>query len=126
MPGFRDPDLAHRVEALSAEALDGFPFGVIRLSADGHVVLFNATERSQSGYKGRPAIGLNFFTQIAPCMDTPEMRGRIEAARARGTVDIEVGWIGDFADRTREMTIRVQSASDGGLWVFLTREDLPA
>jgi hypothetical protein len=48
-------------------------------------------------------------------------RGRIEAARVRGTLDIAFSWIGDFADRGREMRVRIQSASDGGVWIFMQR-----
>lgn len=56
-------------------------------------------------------------------MDTPGFRGRIERARASGRLDLEFGYVGDFADRERELTVRVQPSSDGGIWIFLRRED---
>jgi photoactive yellow protein len=123
LPGFDNANLAAEVEALTAEDVDKLPFGAIRLDAGGIVRLYNATERRQSGFKARPAISLDFFAEIAPCMDNPEFKGRIETARKAGTVDIEMGWIGDFADRNRELTVRIQSASDGGLWLFHRRDD---
>lgn len=66
-------------------------------------------------------MGLNFFTQIAPCMNTPELRGYLAEGLAGGSLDIEFNHIGDFADRDREICVRVQSASDGGMWLFLRR-----
>jgi photoactive yellow protein len=118
---FQDRDIAAKVEALSVADRDSLPFGVIRTDAKGVVVFYSQTERTQSGYKSRPALGLNFFLDMAPCTNAAGFRGRIEAARARGMVDIEFGWIGDFSDRERELTVRVQNAADGGLWILINR-----
>jgi photoactive yellow protein len=119
---FSDLDLAKAVEALSDEQKHELPFGVIKLDDKGVVTFFSATEARQSGYKQRPAVGLDFFLSIAPCMGTPEFKGRVEEARRHGAVNIEMGWIGDFDDPDREMVVRIHSASDGGLWIFLNRE----
>jgi photoactive yellow protein len=120
---FSNPDLVKAVEALPDEQRHALPFGVIRLDDKGVVTFFSATEARQSGYKKRPAVGLDFFLSIAPCMGTPEFKGRVDEARRRGAVDIEMGWVGDFDDPNREMVVRIHSASDGGLWIFLNREE---
>lgn len=120
---FDDLELARSVEALSAAAIDTLPFGVIRLDASGKVVLFSATEARLSGYGDRPAIGLSFFTEVAPCLSGPEYKGRIDAAITSGRVDIEMGCAGDFKDPDGEYRVRILSASDGGLWIFHQRYD---
>ncbi len=120
---FNDPNLAKKLEELSDGERHELPFGVIKLDSKGMVTFFSATEARQSGYKERPAVGLDFFLSIAPCMATPEFKGRVEHARQQGTVDIEMGWVGDFDDMDREMVVRIQSASDGGIWICLNRED---
>ncbi|MDO9710866.1 hypothetical protein, partial [Paracraurococcus lichenis] len=66
---------------------------------------------------------LGFFTRVAPCMDHPGFRGRIERALEGGTLDVEFGWTGDFGDAGRSLRIRAQSATGGGLWLFLLREE---
>jgi hypothetical protein len=38
-----------------------------------------------------------------------------------GTLDISFSHTGDFDDRHRELEVRVQSASDQGVWIFLRR-----
>jgi photoactive yellow protein len=119
---FSRPDLAKAVEQLSPGERDQLAFGVIRLDADGVATFFNKTEAQLSGFKSRPALGLDFFLDVAPCMGTPEFRGRIEQARLNGTIDIEMGWVGDFNDIDREMQVRIQSSSDNGLWIFIHRE----
>ena len=118
---FDSRDLARQVEALGESEIDALPFGAIRLDDKGAVTFFSKAERELSGYGARPTVGKIFFTDIAPCMSDEKFRGRIEAARERGTLDIAFSWVGDFADRQREMRVRIQSASDGGVWIFMRR-----
>ncbi len=122
LPDFDRYDLAAAVERLPAEALDDLPFGAIRLDAAGEVAVFSGSEKRLSGYGDRPALGRHFFTQIAPCMNTPQFRGRIEQALAAGDADIEFGWIGDFGSAERELRVRVQPATGGACWIFIRRE----
>lgn len=122
LPSFDEPQLARAVEALPSDAVDALPFGAIRLDADGNVRFYSRAEARLSGYGARPALGKRFFTDMAPCMDTEAFRGRIEAAAGTQRLDLEFGWVGDFVDRQRELTVRVQSASDGGCWIFIRRE----
>ena len=125
LPGFDQPDLARAVETLPAAALDELPFGAILLDAGGVVRVYNSTEREHSGSGGRPRLGLDFFREIAPCMNTRRYRGRIERAMAEGRLDLEFGWTGDFADAERSMRVRVQAATGGGCWIFMKREEAP-
>ncbi|MGY2048486.1 PAS domain-containing protein [Methylobacterium sp. JK268] len=119
---FDRPDLARAVEGLGPDGIDALPFGVIRLDRQGIVCLYNATERAQSGSGAHPRLGRHFFSEVAPCMDDDRFRGRIERARAAGTLDLEFTHVGDFSDRERELTVRIQSSHDGGVWIFLRRE----
>ena len=121
IPEFEAADLARQVEALSPDERDALPFGVVKLDAKGVVEVYSHTEAQASGRKKRLTVGLDFFAEVAPCMASPDMKGRVEQAVARGAVDIEIGWIGDFDDPSGEIQIRVLSASDGGLWLFMNR-----
>lgn len=122
LPSFDDPDLARKAERLDERDLDGLPFGAIRLDGAGLVRTYSGAERRLSGSGDRERLGHDFFAEIAPCMDTEEFRGRIDRARAAGHLDLEFGYVGDFADGERDLTVRVQSASDGGTWIFMRRE----
>lgn len=121
-PPFDQPDLARAVESLPLGEVERLPFGAIRLDDNGVVLFCNATELKQSGSGPRARLGLDFFAQVAPCMDTDDYRGRIERARANGLLDLEFTHIGDFDDPDRELTVRIQSASAGGVWIFMRRE----
>ena len=122
LPDFDAADLARRVEQLATEQIDSLPFGAIRLAADNTILLQSAAERRLSGFGERASLGKHFFHDIAPCMDQEEYRGRIERALAAGKLDLQFTHYGDFEDRDRELTVRVQSASDGGCWIFMRRE----
>lgn len=122
-----DFDTGHLTEAMQRmrpEEVDALPFGAIRLDAAGKVTFYSESERRQSGYRAE-AIGKTFFTEMAPCLDNPQFRGRIEQALARGTLDIAFDYIADFPSGARgvEVRVRVQSAGDGGCWIFMQHED---
>lgn len=121
LPDFDEPQLARAVERLSQADIDRLPFGAIRLDAEGRVTFYSAAERRLSGYRD-VTLGRAFFAEIAPCMDHPDFRGRIESDHRAGRLDLEFGWIGDFSDQHRELRVRVQSATDGGIWVFMRRD----
>jgi photoactive yellow protein len=86
------------------------------------VTYYSQAERRLSGSGRRERLGAEFFANIAPCMDNADFKGRIERARAAGTLDIEFSHIGDFDDDARELSVRIQSAADGGYWIFMRRE----
>lgn len=117
---FDAPDLAEAIEQLSQYDLDQLPFGVILIDGAGTVLFYSETERRQSGYGGRP-LGRNMF-KVSPCFDSDGFRGRIARAQEEGQVDLEFGWPCDYADPSRELRIRVQSAHRGGLWLFIERD----
>ena len=118
---FDAPDLARRAEAASQFELDNLPFGVIQLDRAGTVLFYSATEARLSGYGEKP-LGLNLFA-ISSCLGSDAFRGRIERAMEQGAVDLEIGWPGDYGDPGRELRIRVQSSRNGGLWLFIERDD---
>lgn len=117
---FDVPDLAARLERLSEADIDALPFGVIHLDRTFGVLLYSKPEARMSGF-GRQPIGENFF-DYAPKLGGDNFRGRIEQMMADGFVDFDIGWVGDFSDPKRDLRIRVQSASDGGIWMCIDRD----
>ena len=118
---FETPNLAREVEKLSSAELDRLAFGVIGLDANDVVRVFNQAEQVDSGFGHRTTLGKLFFVDIAPCMDNGYFKGRIDRARKTGALDISFTFVGDFEDRDRELAVRAQAASDGGLWIFHKR-----
>ena len=117
---FEAPDLAARIERLSQSQIDQLSFGAILLDTEGVVLFYSAAERRLSGYPGEP-VGRNFF-EIARCFGKVDLRAQIMRALEEGRVDLEFALAGDYDDATREMRARVQSARQGGVWLFLQRD----
>ncbi len=120
-PDFETLKLAEAIEALGPQELDQLPYGVIGLDPQGVVKVFNKAEAELSGYRDRPSRGRLFFVDVAPCMNNGYFKGRIEKARAAGTLDISFSFVGDFGDINRELNVRVQAAKNGGTWIFIRR-----
>lgn len=121
---FHTPRLDEAVERMPPDQVDRLPFGVVRLDAAGVVTFYSASERRMSGLR-REALGRSFFADIAPCMDNADFRGRIERAWSEGRIDVAFGYVSDMPSGARgvELHVRAQSASDGGVWLFLLRGD---
>jgi len=121
VPEFDSPDLAARVTQMDADSVHRLPFGAIRLDRQGQVVFFSRREAEQSGFGARPALGLHFFTTIAPCMDQEGIRQAVERAVETGDFDLEFDHVGDFDDRSRQIRVRALPDGAGGVWLFTQR-----
>ena len=117
---FDAPDLAARIERLSEAQIDGLPFGVVRLDPEGVILLYSVTEARQSGYGSQP-VGLNFF-EIGRCSSKNDVHAQIVRAQEEGHVDLEFALPGDYDDPARGVRLRVQSARQGGVWMFMQRD----
>ena len=118
---FDDDNLRAKLDAMNEPELNALPFGVIKLGPDLRVRFFSETEARLSGFGARPVLNLSFFEDVAPCMGTSELRQAAERALADGTLDLELGHTGDFADRKRLLRCRIVSAADRGLWFVIAR-----
>lgn len=117
---FDAPDIARRVEALSQHELDQLPFGVILLDRHFVVRFYSATEARESGY-GMEPLGHDFF-DVSRCDDKDELRARWVGAMEAGPVDFDMARTGDLANPKRELRMRVVTARNGGLWLFVDRD----
>jgi photoactive yellow protein len=117
---FNAPDLAARIEKLKPAELDALPFGVVLLDREGTVLFYSATEARLSGY-GMTPLGKNFFA-VSRNPRMGDLRSRIMDAMEKGPVNLEIGWTGDLADPHRDLSIRVQSSRQGGVWMFIDRD----
>ena len=57
------------LSGLPSATLDGLPYGVIGLSSDGMVAIYNATESKLAGLPSCRVLGGRFFDNIAQCMN---------------------------------------------------------
>lgn len=118
------PDLAARLDRMDRSRLDALPFGVVKITRQGRVLVFSAREAELSGFRADRAAGRDWFAEIAPCMGTPAFRGRLEEAAHLGPVDIYLEHTGDFRDPDRVLAVRiVETADRTAFWMAIARLD---
>ena len=117
---FNAPDLAARIEVLSQHEIDNLPFGVVLLDRQGIILFYSTTEARLSGY-GMAPLGKNFFS-FGECVGIADLRQRIMDGMENGHVDLDFAWSTEKTDTQRDLSIRVQSARSGGVWLFFDRD----
>jgi photoactive yellow protein len=117
---FNAADIAAQAEEARQSDLDALPYGIIKLDRQCRVTFFSETEARLSGHGVTP-LGQNLF-DLSRCPNREELRAQIKRAIENAPADFELAWVGDLNDPLREMRIRVQSARDGGVWMFIERD----
>lgn len=84
---FADVNIMNELEAISESAIDRLPYGVITMKKDGIVVHYNTTESTLAGLSPERVVGLDFFTDVAPCTNNYMVAGRYEEDELDETLD---------------------------------------
>lgn len=66
------------LKTLALSELDTLPFGVVGLSSDGLVEIYNATEERLAGLPRGSVIGTHYFSVTAQCMNNFMVAQRFE------------------------------------------------
>lgn len=110
----------NEVVTLSDTDLDQLPFGAIRLDPSGKVLSYNRAEASISGLDPASVIGLNFFTDVAPCTNVQSFAGRFREGVAAKSLYITLPYRFDFEAGARDVTVTLfYSTETASAWIFV-------
>ena len=118
---FVPPAFLDQLGDVGREVADAQPFGVIQLSDDGTVRLFNRWEHELSGVAVSTAEGRNYFAQVAPCTNTRLVMGKFKDGVKRGALDTEFNYT--FTYKMRPTNVRMRLYRDPATrtnWVFVS------
>lgn len=106
---FADPDLFARLSAASPEParFDDLGFGLVAMLLDGTVVAYNRFESECSGFSANRCIGLNFFTDVAPCTNNYLVSGCYEE---EATLDKTIDYVFTLKMRPTRVELRMLKA----------------
>lgn len=109
------------LSAMTREELDDLPFGAIRLSPYGTVLSYNEAEGRMTGRDPARVLGRNFFTDIAPCTDVREFRGRfVELAQESDkSMYHEFSFEFPFETPLRVRITLLRDRGDESIWVLV-------
>ncbi|MEO1267715.1 MAG: PAS domain-containing protein [Myxococcota bacterium] len=113
-------EMGIRIEALDAEDLDSYPFGVIQLDSAGRVLAYNLYEEELAQLKRQDVLGKNFFFEVAPCTRVRRFYGRFLDGVEAGALDATFGFVFPFAHGERQVEVSLFfRASDQTVWVVV-------
>lgn len=114
-------DLDNRLSKMSSAEIDQLAFGAIQLDPTGTILQYNETEGAITGRSPSQVIGKNFFTDVAPCTNTPKFKGAFDkVVKERGSVMIEYTF--DYQMAPTKVKVHMKPALVGGsFWIFVKR-----
>ena len=116
-----DDRSANELSAMSPEQLDALPFGAIRLTTDGTIRSYNATESQLSGCDPASVIGRNFFTDVAPCTDVRSFHGVFLDLVAHRAVNRQFDFTFPFEVPVRVRITMLYEQHENTVWVLVVR-----
>lgn len=117
---FVPQQLIDRLAALDRRTADAQEFGVVQLSDDGAVQLYNRWESTLAGVPVATAEGRNFFTQVAPCTNNRLVFGKFKDGVQKGELDVEFNYTFTYKMKPTNVALRLyRDAASRTNWVFV-------
>ena len=116
---FFDSQILNQLPAASRDFANAQGFGIVKLTDDGTVQMYNKWEAEMAGVAPTDAEGKNFFTQVAPCTNNRLVFGKFKEGVARGTLDAEFNYTFTYRMKPTNVVLRLvhdpKSKSNGVL-----------
>ncbi|MDQ2076905.1 photoactive yellow protein [Marinimicrobium sp. ABcell2] len=119
---FGEDNIENALSKMSDSQLDKVAFGAIELDSKGTVLKYNAAEGDITGRKPEEVTGKNFFTQVAPCTDKVEFKGRFDMGVKNGDLNTMFEYVFDYKMQPTKVKVHMKKALTGDTyWVFVKR-----
>ena len=119
---FGKADVENVLARMTPQELDDLAFGAVQLDATGKILAYNAAEASITGRSAADVVGRNFFTEVAPCTDTPRFRGIFEAGVRADNLNTMFEYTFDYRMAPTQVKIHMKKALVGDtFWIFVKR-----
>lgn len=114
-------DIDNRLAKMSSAEIDQLAFGAIQLDPSGTILQYNEAEGAITGRSPSQVIGKNFFTDVAPCTNTPKFKGAFDkVVKDRSNIMIEYTF--DYQMTPTKVKVHMKPALVGGsYWIFVKR-----
>lgn len=106
---FTDPNLFDWLNAATAAEIDTLPFGVVGMTLDGTVDVYNVEEGKLAGLTPSRVIGRNFFTSVAPCTNNFMVAERY---RSESDMDVVIDYVFTLRMAPKKVHLRLIRRSD--------------
>jgi photoactive yellow protein len=119
---FGTDDIENTLAKMGEGQLDKLAFGAIQLDADGNILQYNSAEGDITGRDPKEVIGKNFFTNVAPCTDSREFRGKFEEGVKQGSLNSMFEYTFDYKMQPTKVKVHMKKAMVGdSYWILVKR-----
>ena len=119
---FDKSDIENVLNDMSDAQIDELAFGAIELDGSGTILRYNAVEAEITGRDPKAMIGLNFFTDVAPCTDTPSFRGEFDKGVKAGVLETMFEYVFDYEMHPTKVKVHMRKGLSGDTyWVLVKR-----
>ncbi len=105
---------------LTRTQADAQAFGVVQVTDEGVVTLYNRWESELAGVAVSAAEGRNFFSQVAPCTNNRLVFGKFKDGVQKGHLDAEFNYTFTYKMKPTNVALRLfRHAPSATNWVFV-------
>jgi photoactive yellow protein len=102
-----DSKIISQLPAASKDFSNAQPFGIVKVSDDGTIQMYNNWEAEMAGVAVKDAEGKNFFTQVAPCTNNRLVHGKFKDGVAKGELDTEFNYTFTYRMKPTNVVLRL-------------------
>ncbi|CAM2005153.1 photoactive yellow protein [Acanthopleuribacter pedis] len=119
---FDESDLNNALANMNPNEIDSLSFGAVELDGSGKIVRYNAAEGDITGRDPKSVVGKNFFTDVAPCTNSPEFYGKFKEGVASGSLNTLFEYRFDYEMTPTKVKVHMKNAMAGDtFWIFVKR-----
>ena len=107
---------------MNKDQFDDVAFGAIQLDENGTIIKYNAAEGDITGRDPEAVVGKNFFTDVAPCTNSKEFKGKFDEGVKNGDLNTMFEYTFDYEMKPTKVKVHMKKALTGDTyWVFVKR-----
>ena len=119
---FGSNDIENKLASMNKDQFDDVAFGAIQLDENGTIIKYNAAEGDITGRDPEAVVGKNFFTDVAPCTNSKEFKGKFDEGVKNGDLNTMFEYTFDYDMKPTKVKVHMKKALTGDTyWVFVKR-----
>ncbi|MAD54730.1 MULTISPECIES: photoactive yellow protein [unclassified Idiomarina] len=119
---FGSNDIENKLASMNKDQFDDVAFGAIQLDENGTIIKYNAAEGDITGRDPEAVVGKNFFTDVAPCTNSKEFKGKFDEGVKNGDLNTMFEYTFDYEMKPTKVKVHMKKALTGDTyWVFVKR-----
>jgi photoactive yellow protein len=119
---FVSDDVLQRIDNFTAQEADELSFGIVRVTDQGIIELYNKYESEISKLPASEVLGKNFFTTVAPCTNNRLFKGKFDAGVNGDSLDVEFLYTFTYRLRPTNVAVRLYRVPVSRTnWIFTQR-----